>query len=939
MDENYERRGSFCHRGASIAIFSRLLSLQLVSLRMADRPTLNYKTTQMSHHWNRFSIPLALSALAVFALFWTGCTTQRDGRAYRAYHNTTSRFNGFHFARLAMEEADQKLAETHDEDWDEVIPLFIYGSEDQADFLYPLMERAIEKCSRVVDRHAMTPPSSLKRDFKRPQLNRWIDDNYTIIGKGHFYKGDFVMAEEVFKYLQRKHKEPDSQVAAGAWLARTYMAVENMPKANSALLKAIGERDASDELRADAFLVQADFLLTQDNIEEAIESIERAIPLIRKKRDRARPLFVLAQLKQRYGRNQQAIDLFEQVVKLRTPYEMEFQARMQQALAYDRRGGRSEEIRELFFDMLEDDKNEEFRDQVFYALAQIELEELNRETGMDYLRDALAEDSGNRRPRMKCFLGLADLHLEDREYELAQAYYDSTLANMDEDHPRYAEVRNNARSLTELVEQLTIIVRNDSLLELCDLDEDERFARMEEIIEDLRIAREEAEAEAERLAEEALEASLNGPGSTTAFWPYNPRLRTSGQSFFLDRWGDRPLEDDWRRSRKLASAFGTIEDVAEDVAAGDLLMAGGELPTPEELMEGLPCGDEERTAAEVQTATAVYQSGVIYKEKLEDADNAIEAWVDLLDRYEESAEHPLAHYQLYRTYLFLEETENYTNPFCATCNSQYWADQISLRYPDSEWAQLVEDPDFVDFEEQRRLDELAAYEAHVIRYYAHKDYEDILREINETLDTVPNHTQACRYRFLRAQCTGWLDGKVRGRDNYIEALKEVVASCDSTEQAVAAQEILIGLGADGAKKKEKKSDAVPAFPESMGNFKDNPVLEHYLGVVIPVREGDAEGAKAALSDFNRQYFASSDLKVTSNLLDRENQLILVKQFVRKDRAMDYYRVLTNNRESMIDFNTSGYKVFVIHTENYVELFKGKDVDGYLMFFDQYYLRD
>ena len=100
--------------------------------------------------------------------------------------------------------------------------------------------------------------------------------------------------------------------------------------------------------------------------------------------------------------------------------------------------------------MLDDDKNEAYRDQVFYALAQIELEELNREEGMDYLRDALAEDSGNRRPRMKSFLALADLHLEDRSYELAQAYYDSTLANMDEDHPRYAEVRNNARSLTEL---------------------------------------------------------------------------------------------------------------------------------------------------------------------------------------------------------------------------------------------------------------------------------------------------------------------------------------------------------------------------------------------------------------------------------------------------------------------------------------------------------
>ena len=262
MAENTTVCRVFCGWGGSIAIFSRQLSWHKAVQHIMHRtPTPHYQP--MKPRWNSlFSGRVVCALLLVLLVTWTGCTTQRDGRFYRAYHNTTSRFNGFHFARLAMEEADQKLAESQEENWDEVIPLFLYGTEDQADFLYPLMERAIEKCSRVVDRHAMTPPSSLKKDFKRPQLNRWIDDNYTIIGKGHFYKGDFIKAEEVFKYLQRKHKEPDSQVAAGAWLARTYMALENMPKANSSLLKAVGERDASDELRADAFLVQADFQLS-----------------------------------------------------------------------------------------------------------------------------------------------------------------------------------------------------------------------------------------------------------------------------------------------------------------------------------------------------------------------------------------------------------------------------------------------------------------------------------------------------------------------------------------------------------------------------------------------------------------------------------------------------------------------------------------------------
>jgi len=55
--------------------------------------------------------------------------------------------------------------------------------------------------------------------------------------------------------------------------------------------------------------------------------------------------------------------------------------------------------------------------------------------------------------------------------------------------------------------------------------------------------------------------------------------------------------------------------------------------------------------------------------------------------------------------------------------------------------------------------------------------------------------------------------------------------------------------------------------------------------------------------------------------------------------MDFYNVLTNNRESMIEFNTSGYQVFAMHTENYVELFKGKDIEGYMRFFNTHYTKD
>ena len=89
--------------------------------------------------------------------------------------------------------------------------------------------------------------------------------------------------------------------------------------------------------------------------------------------------------------------------------------------------------------------------------------------------------------------------------------------------------------------------------------------------------------------------------------------------------------------------------------------------------------------------------------------------------------HPTAYYQLYRTYLQREVEENFSSPFCEDCNSEFWAARVVERYPDSEWAILVENPDYADKEEVRRQTERAAYEALLARYYA-KAYVEVMRE-------------------------------------------------------------------------------------------------------------------------------------------------------------------------------------------------------------------
>ena len=45
----------------------------------------------------------------VILLMVTGCSTTRDGFAYRLYHNTNAKYNGFFYATEAMKEAEQVL--------------------------------------------------------------------------------------------------------------------------------------------------------------------------------------------------------------------------------------------------------------------------------------------------------------------------------------------------------------------------------------------------------------------------------------------------------------------------------------------------------------------------------------------------------------------------------------------------------------------------------------------------------------------------------------------------------------------------------------------------------------------------------------------------------------------------------------------------------------
>jgi tetratricopeptide (TPR) repeat protein len=883
----------------------------------------------MNHYMSKYFGLLAILFATIVVV--QGCTTKRDGRAYRIYHNTTARYNGFYYANLAIVEAENKIKDLHEPNWDEVLPIFLDTDESSSQQVYPLMERAIEKCSKVVDRHTMNPSKRDRKSMKWPEMNKWIDENYTVIGRSYYMKEDFAKAEEIFLFLARTVDTPDAQAWSYSWLGRIYLRTNDLIKANNMLAKAVQYDDASQEAKVHIGLVYAQYYIQKERYEDAVRQLEEAIKEVKKKKDKARPLFILAQCLREMGDSESAIETFKMVVDIRTPYELEFQSKIQQAMTYERREGNSDPIIELLEDMLDEDKNTEYFDQVYYALAEVALEDRKRDEGIENLETSIYVSEGNSRQLGKGYLRLADLHMEDLHYETAQAYYDSALVHMPDDNERKDDVTNLASNLTDLVMNLRTIEEQDSLQELCDLSDDERRRVIENVWEDMVDDLERQKEERDAANEAAISAA--GSQGVGMFWPYNGSLRVSGQQNFYDYWGDRALEDHWRRESKVGVAFSN-EDETEDSENEEVKdpFDPSSLPTVDEMLSSLPCDPDQRANSLALLAEAYYMAGLDYREKLSDPENAIQTWENLLDRLDSSAFHPTSTYQLFRTYLQREIDENFTNPFCESCNSEYWANQITTNYPGSEWARLIEDPDFLDEEEEAYEFERITYEEHLSSYYA-RDYQATLLDIDVVINERPENPLRCKYNLLRAQCVGGLTSYTGDRTPYFDALKGILDVCPETEEAAFAISLLRQLGVDlgsvGEIPKEEEEDLTP--------FIFNPNKEHYFAILIPVDKGNGSEVKAQSSDFNNTFFESRNLRITSNLLSRTHQIVLVKSFSNLSKGMDYHTVFTGNREMLIGLNSSGYDMFIISSENYIELFKNKDLEGYGDFFNTHYL--
>lgn len=887
-----------------------------------------------------------LIIIAVVAIL-AGCSTDKNAFLNRGYHNMTAKYNGYFNAGEIINEAMNEFAISRKEDYSKIIPVYEYPDNIESKALYPPMDTAAKKCESVISRHSM--PAEKKGQNRKTEWCKWIDDNWLLIGQSQFYKRNFSDAMKNFKYVEKQYSNEPIVYSAMLWQAKTYIELGVYESAQEILDDLVNgaadykeqvEKIEADQEKAkekakskkssrnsrnrnnsksnsgssemdqlppqypkdlDKMVapVYADLFLRQEKYPEAIEKLEIAIDLEKKHRFKTRLVFILAQVNHQMG-NQRASKLYDQVVKMNPEYDMAFQAKINRALAFS--GADNKGIKAQLLKMLKDDKNVDYLDQIYFALADIELRNNNKPEGIEYLELSVANSKANNEQKSKSFLRLGKLYYEERNYLKAQQYYDSTMAVLPKTHPEFETIEAKNVSLSELVKNLNIIEKQDSLLQLCNLSEKDLAAKIEDIIltkkeDDERKKEEQNNAFAISPFSNGNTAQVNNGG---VFWVWDNNLKGSGFNDFKKYWGNRKLEDNWRRKDKTSNSLEEITDGTQ---------GENEEYTIDYYLKDLPCGNDQKIGdLKTSIVDALYDVGNIYKNKLEDQEASKDPFIKLVNNYLPESKAIAALYQLYLMSNDASKS-NYKN-------------KILNDFPNSEYAKLIRDPNFKQNEQLGKEQEAKLYEK-TLAQYTSKNYSAVIAACNNVINNDTANSFVCRYYYLKSLAIAGKNGGADATGELESSLEDVVNHCQGDPVFDVAQ---------GALNKLRNIESINNEEQK---YQYNSGLMHYFVVVVPNGEGNTNEIKSSISDFNSASFTSLNLKTSNTFLNSDTQLILVKSFVNQQAADDYLVAFSVNTNQVKEISNK-YTFFIISNKNYGSLYADKNIPDYLEFFEKYY---
>ncbi len=873
-----------------------------------------------------------IAVYIVLLIIGGACSTQKNTFVNRNYHSITTKYNGYFNARESYRDGLYRLDQMHEDNYEDVLSVFRYGSDQQAASIAGNMDIAYQKASTAIRRHSM--------NIRGVEYNRWIDDSYFLIARSHYFKGDHNLAVLTFQYVIRQFDSP-LKYHSKIWVAKSHIKTGQYNNAQQILVRVARNIEEGLVDEEGIYLynkVYADYHLQQRNFAQAVPYLERSIQLAPRRKSRARLTFIQAQAYHQERNYPKAQQTYARVLKLNPDFEMAFQARINMAMAFDTESGDSRFIHSELTGMLRDSKNRDFRDQIYYALAQFSMRQRKEEQAIEYYNLALENFRGNASQKGVTFLRLAEISLKNKEYLEAARMYDSTMVYLSREYPEHEAAGKKNVLLRELAHNLRRIEREDSLQRLAAMSTADRNAILDIIIEEIaEQARLEQQMEQERAQlrqQMARSGRGQAPGAGDGGWYfYNPSAMSFGRNEFYAKWGERDLEDLWRISNKRTMAFGDMGDF--DMEDGEEMDPSGRV-TRASLMQNVPTTPEKKAASNDRMAHAHYNVAMIFKDRLIDLPSAIKYFEALITRFPETEHKLISYYFLYTLYA---EAGN-------TVRADFYKNLIINDFPDTDFAMILSDPNYREniMARQNRVKELytRAYNAYISENYP-LAMELVVQSQSDDLETT--REQAARFSYLKALVLA----RSAERETLIEQLNYVTENYTDTEVHEPATNLLAFLGggalvaedktdasARGGRRSERGGAGREKIDMQDAVFSFNPDAVHFYVLLINTQKLQIRQLRNEINMYNREEFAEKNLNMSTLFFDQNRQLITITNFPSAREALAYGTQMKASLQQK-EYDANAYNGFAISVENYPLFYQDRKLDEYLDFFNRVYI--
>jgi tetratricopeptide (TPR) repeat protein len=906
----------------------------------------------------------------VLVLLAAGCSLEKQSAFNRGLQNLTAHYNILFNANELLRQKQESYALSFVDSYNEILNVYQDTTSRSANSDKDLDDAKV-KAGKIIN---------IK------EQSHYLGDAYLVLGKANYLGGDYFQAVEYFSYVIRSFPKNAPLVQqALVWKARSLIYLNQLPKAKLVIDSAIeGINPKKKAFIADVYATKLQYDIDVQDYTDAEQMGKQAVHDCHDKTLRLRWTFILAQLQELNNQIAGAVKNYTRIVKSNASFEMAFNANLNRIRIEDNQNGAKTSRIDRIRSLIKNDNNKDFYDQIYYQIAELYYVNKDIDNAIKNYHLSVRYSVKNQNQKGLSYLRMADIYFKNKaDYVGAKKYYDSTLFNLSPNYPGYQTIAKKSNNLQLLADRYGTIAREDTLQMLARLDEKTRAARIDAMV-NRQILQQQTALSATQGTGVSGNSGPQGGSFGSSFYFYNSNAVSQGYNDFKRRWGNRKLEDNWRRSNRASSDI-TANNTAPAIDPFAPPDQPGSDKSPasagnyrQQLIRDLPLTPQLLGQSDTRIYNAYFDIANFYRDILGDKKEAIAIYELLLSRFPNTLDKPALYYNLYRLY-------SDDNP----AKSDEYKNLLLKNYAQTPFAKVIVDPEY-----GKKLSDadagLDALYNQVYDNYSKKKYKDAIDNADELQKQYPDNKLSAQLAYLRAISSGHLENLATFRgeltqivskypnDKLITPLvKQHLAYIDAHQTEMAGTFALTNNDPNEVPFTvitQTPEDAVTAYNKSqlvqqVAQQRINPLTKKPEGAAQaatsqPLTNAAAKSAPSIFSmrDSTNYYFVVNVSSGTSNLassrfgigqfnranlpaggighqimsIGDDTQLIYVGRFYSMDAVKAYARAIIPLMPDIMKVPKDKYSFFIITQENLDKLNNKNLLDSYIDYYQKNY---